>query len=582
MFSPNKHQHRPRGQGNYEYVLLVTPVVLCVFWLLVQWARPTVLEQASPQKESLQSFGAARQQQYLLRHVFHHGAGRRYRTHRRLDITPDFLRRVSAQHERDEAPRPPLLSHAPLDPSSTHSFDPNSLHDVYSQYDWPEAFSDSDPWTILLPVKTAAQPVRITRLAERHTPNFLDSYFQNAVRVKGKAAKLSAIHLEWEPEVPVAVPDVSDKGSLVSLALMSSNAYERIPEADDPDKLDWVDLGDPWNVDDDPDLELGWLHDGLRGHVFVSENNKTVVLALKGTSGAMIPGGGSDESSANDKINDNLLFLCCCARVSNLWRTVCDCYEKAYTCNQDCLENELVRKDRYYQATIDFYLNITKLYPPETTDIWVTGHSLGGALASLLGRTFGLPTVAFEAPGEMLATDRLHLPKAPGLPPHLEYIWHVGNTADPVFMGDCNSVSLSCSLAGYAMESMCHTGQLCVYDVVNDWGWHLSILNHRVHTVIDKIILAYNSTPECVPQPPCRDCFNWRYTSSDGIVDDPPVSDPLQPTSSNTELLSELPTATSRTATRLPLPTETNKPRKCLKRTWYGWCLKWNDDESDD
>ena len=33
-----------------------------------------------------------------------------------------------------------------------------------------------------------------------------------------------------------------------------------------------------------------------------------------------------------------------------------------------------------------------------------------GALASLLGTTFGMPTVAFEAPGEALAASRLHLP----------------------------------------------------------------------------------------------------------------------------------------------------------------------------
>lgn len=39
-----------------------------------------------------------------------------------------------------------------------------------------------------------------------------------------------------------------------------------------------------------------------------------------------------------------------------------------------------------------------------------SGHSLGGSLASLLGVTFGVPVVAFEAPGEKLAAARLHLP----------------------------------------------------------------------------------------------------------------------------------------------------------------------------
>lgn len=48
------------------------------------------------------------------------------------------------------------------------------------------------------------------------------------------------------------------------------------------------------------------------------------------------------------------------------------------------------------------------MYPD--SNIWIIGHSLGGALASLLGATFGTPVVAFESPGEKLAASRLHLP----------------------------------------------------------------------------------------------------------------------------------------------------------------------------
>lgn len=48
------------------------------------------------------------------------------------------------------------------------------------------------------------------------------------------------------------------------------------------------------------------------------------------------------------------------------------------------------------------------MYP--NSNIWIIGHSLGGALASLLGMTFGTPVVAFEAPGEKMAAGRLHLP----------------------------------------------------------------------------------------------------------------------------------------------------------------------------
>ena len=56
----------------------------------------------------------------------------------------------------------------------------------------------------------------------------------------------------------------------------------------------------------------------------------------------------------------------------------------------------------------NLYNNITHMYPDST--IWVIGHSLGGALASLVGLTFGAPVVAFESPGEAMAARRLHLP----------------------------------------------------------------------------------------------------------------------------------------------------------------------------
>lgn len=78
-------------------------------------------------------------------------------------------------------------------------------------------------------------------------------------------------------------------------------------------------------------------------------------------------------------------------------------------------------------------MNIADEYPDAT--IWFTGHSLGGAIASLLGQTFGLPAVTFESPGDRLASQRLHLPHAPGA----QYmpIYHFGHTADPIFIGVC-------------------------------------------------------------------------------------------------------------------------------------------------
>lgn len=503
---------------------------------------------------------------FQLKHILHHGTGKNHRIHRRLDVTPEYLAKHEVYFQQFQDLR-----------AGTDDVSITDLDSAVAQYDWPKHHQGKNPWSIQLPMKTARRPA--VRLKQRHDHLFIDSYLDYGLSVKGNPQHINQIGLDWFSE-DISVPDVDDKDTIVSLATISSNAYVRFPKNDDEKKnLDWIDVGDPWVPDDrNNNIEFGWADDGLRGHIFVSDDNKTVVIGVKGTSGAGLPGSGSEETQAKDKTNDNLLFLCCCARISYMWTTVCDCYEKTYTCNQDCLERELLREDRYYRAVLDLYRNVTEIYPAKDHDIWVTGHSLGGALASLLGRTYGLPVVAYEAPGEMLATQRLHLPQPPGLPKHQENIWHIGNTADPIFMGVCNGASSLCNLAGYAMETACHTGRQCVYDVVTDKGWHVNLLNHRIHTVIDDIILTYNETALCADQPPCRDCFNWRFTSHDDELDDEPLlPNPLRPgkttTTSKTSQQSSTSTSTS---------TESTKPRKCLKRTWYGWCVKWDDEDGDD
>lgn len=564
-----KQPLRQRRRSSFLILSIIAHVALSVaLFISIYTFWPS---RHSPEPDQLHQLEEApsleRSTLFQLKHVFHHGTGKYNRVHKRLDVTPEFLER----HENTLAELTESLY------AENEPVDPNNADSVLRSEGWSRALGDKDPWTMDLTIRPSLKPARLRRLKERHTPHFLDSYLQYAMEVKGDPKKLDRIGLEWEPEQDVLLPDIQDKDSVVALALISSNAYVKLPlDDDEKKKLDWIDVGDPWDVDEEnPDVNFGWLDDGLRGHVFVSSDSKTVVIGIKGTSGAGLPGGGSDETSGNDKTNDNLLFLCCCARVGYMWTTVCDCYEKTYTCNQDCLEKELLRQDRYYQAALDLYRNVTKIYDPETTDIWVTGHSLGGALASLLGRTYGLPVVAFEAPGEMLATKRLHLPQAPGIPKHMEHIWHFGNTADPIFMGVCNGASSSCSVGGYAMETACHTGKLCVYDVVTDHGWHVSLLNHRIHTVIDEIILKYNTTATCVDQPPCRDCFNWRFVSKDDLEpDEPKLPHPLKPKPKPTETSSSASTSTSSS-----LPSESDKPKKCLERTWYGWCKKWEGEE---
>ncbi|KAG0301915.1 hypothetical protein BGZ98_007950, partial [Dissophora globulifera] len=77
------------------------------------------------------------------------------------------------------------------------------------------------------------------------------------------------------PRLPwTRVPDAKDHGTVVSMIRMALDCYV------DPKRQGWVDIGDNWDVD----TEIGWLEAGLRGYVFASEDKKTVVIGIKGTS----------------------------------------------------------------------------------------------------------------------------------------------------------------------------------------------------------------------------------------------------------------------------------------------------------
>ena len=318
--------------------------------------------------------------------------------------------------------------------------------------------------------------------------------------------------VEWV-DVEMDAPDTTDRLTLRMLARMATIAY--YPNVTSmPDSPGWR---HSWS--------FGWEDNGIRGHVFADEKNKHIIVALKGTSASLLPGGG--DTAKRDKDNDNLFFSCCCARVTSSWTPVCGCYDDARRkCDSSCVSRALIERSLYYPAATDLYNNISYMYPE--SQVWMTGHSLGGALASLLGITFAVPTVTFEAPGERLAASRLHLP----LPPPetrdedafaLAPVTHVYNTADPLATGACQGPSSPCSVAGYAMESRCHAGRSVIYDTVKYLGWTPGVLHHRITTVLDELLAEdWNTrvrragrTPpseEAVP-PPAREsaCHGMYY-----------------------------------------------------------------------
>ncbi|KAF5341707.1 hypothetical protein D9611_001835 [Ephemerocybe angulata] len=344
--------------------------------------------------------------------------------------------------------------------------------------------------------------------------------------------------LEWGEE-EIAAPDVERREVLLLLAKMANDAYV---EPGDPY---WYDLGGGWNNT----YPFGWEPDadGFRGQVFATEDNSTVVVSIKGTSAGLFGGGGP--TAKKDKLNDNLLFSCCCARVDWSWTTVCGCYRGGWKCHNDCVEEALVEDSLFYPIGTNLYNNLTYMYP--TSNIWFIGHSLGGALASLLGATFGNPVVTFESPGERLASTRLHLPQpvrriqtsrtspipkslhpesnepslalfyppSLALQPSLHHITHVYHTADPIAMGTCNGVLSSCALGGYALETGCHLGRTIVYDTVTHLGWSVDVRTHGIVPVIEKILAEPwqpsvdegREVPLPAEQVDCVECYSWEF-----------------------------------------------------------------------
>ncbi|KAF2153727.1 alpha/beta-hydrolase [Myriangium duriaei CBS 260.36] len=426
-------------------------------------------------------------------------------------------------------------------------------------YNAEESMPGVSPSTIF---EVSSKSTRIERMVDRShgtINNILD-----AGRIAGQTSYLPPS--AWAvDEVPG--PNVSDKQSVLALAQMAANAYILKPRTGA-----WEDIKGAFNYTED----FGWEEDGLRGHIFADTTNSTIVIGLKGTSMAIFDGA---ETTGHDKENDNLFGSCCCAQGGQFWwKQVCDCQTSAYTCNNTCLTKSLREKSHYYHAAKDLYANVTERYPG--AQVWLTGHSLGGVVTALLGLTYGLPVVTFEAFPDALAAGRLGLPTPPGyhIGRHQDRkntgVYHFGHTADPVFMGTCNAASSSCTLAGYAFQSQCHTGSVCTYDTVGDLGWRPGIGTHRITSVVRDVIKKYDDVPGCEVDDDCVDCFNWKFYESNRTegTTTAPTSTTTTRTNTRTETCKTpgwwgcLDETTSSTVTETSTVTTTT----CLTPGWFG------------
>lgn len=271
----------------------------------------------------------------------------------------------------------------------------------------------------------------------------------------------------------------------------------------DPREPGWLNTSLGYNFTS----RFGWNDSGIRGHVFTTADYGNVVVAFKGTT--IDP---RDKLSSRDRLNDNTLFSCCCGAYNPYgYGPVCNCTNGRYQCDATCLTSALLQNDTYYDAAMLIVEEFRSRYPEAT--FWLVGHSLGGALASLVGLTLDIPSISYEAPPERLPAERMGL-LAPNNTTRNKRATahHFGNSADPIYVGSCNGFFSLCSFWGFNFESKCHSGRRCTYDTVKDKGWRVNINNHRINYVIENVLEVYDEVPECVEDFDCRDCLDWKFS----------------------------------------------------------------------
>lgn len=314
-------------------------------------------------------------------------------------------------------------------------------------------------------------------------------------------------------------PLLSNIETVVSLGRMCYNVYESMI-----DNGDWYNT-DPFIIEDD----YGWQDDGLRCYLYTNCDKSILILAIKGTSTSLFS--TNDTTTIRDKYMDNIMFSCCCAAIDFTWTPVCSCYNSSNKCFHDCVSNFVtLQNESYFKIAQKIYETIRISYPQAT--IWITGHSLGGALASLIAiNSYDLDTnnenssfpptsaIAFESPGEMLYAQRLGIFPFSSSVKNLTFdsflskypIYHIYHTADPIPYGACVGKFSSCYYAGYALETKCHIGH--VYEV-NLRHERFDINKHKIRYLIDNVLSGIHMMPIPSPQSGCIDCPQWQFITN--------------------------------------------------------------------
>jgi hypothetical protein len=66
----------------------------------------------------------------------------------------------------------------------------------------------------------------------------------------------------------------------------------------------------------------------------------------------MFMGGGGGSTGRSDKLNDDMMFSCCCGRVGPTWYPVCGCYQGSGKCGWGCLEEAIGGQSLFYNVGV--------------------------------------------------------------------------------------------------------------------------------------------------------------------------------------------------------------------------------------
>ncbi|EOB13625.1 Putative lipase atg15 [Nosema bombycis CQ1] len=204
---------------------------------------------------------------------------------------------------------------------------------------------------------------------------------------------------------------------------------------------------------------FGHNKDGLRAKVF--KIKRTIVIAVKGTT-LYFHGISQGPTGHKDREMDNLMFGICPEE------------------NEACLYKKKLKIDKAkYLRNLEILVRtVSGVF--RDYEILLTGHSLGGALSSLMSLRLSFSAIAFSSPGEKYVASVLGFNQKNQLK-----ITHFGICEDSLYLGGCKSL---CNLMGYTIDTSCHLGRSLCVGLGDGRNFRDSFRYHRAKTLLDILL----------------------------------------------------------------------------------------------